>query len=394
VRLEVRLLAITFVESIGTVLLERGLYFFTHERLQFSERQNLLIAFLFGVVYVIGALGSHRTAARFGEKRVLIGALVGLLVLHSLLVLAPSAIAITSSFVAIGLLQGLKWPIVESFFGAGLTPRELVRSLGRFNVCWAVAVPIGVAGSGPLIGSGRPELFFGAAALLNVLALGFSRKLPQSPLHLELDHPERPDPAELARYGALLVSARFTLLLSYTLMFLLAPLMPALFSALGLGVRSATLAASALDVVRVVCFGLLGAFIGWRSRWSPLVWSNLCLLGGFTLILWGSELGLVLAGELLFGLGAGIAYTAALYYALVVKNAAVDAGGAHEGLIGVGFALGPLCGLAGNMLKEREIGGAVGALLIALGPICCLCIAGALAPYFKLKGKKAPDVPV
>jgi hypothetical protein len=38
-------------------------------------------------------------------------------------------------------------------------------------------------------------------------------------------------------------------------------------------------------------------------------------------------------------------YTGALYYAMEVGQADVDAGGAHEALIGLGYALGPGCGL-------------------------------------------------
>ena len=37
-----------------------------------------------------------------------------------------------------------------------------------------------------------------------------------------------------------------------------------------------------------------------------------------------------------------------LWLALVVKNASVDAGGVHEGLIGAGFAIGPTMGLIGH----------------------------------------------
>ena len=60
----------------------------------------------------------------------------------------------------------------------------------------------------------------------------------------------------------------------------------------------------------------------------------------------------MVTGELLFGTAAGFLYTAALYYAQVVQNASVDAGGAHEALIGVGYALGPGAGLVGTALAH------------------------------------------
>ena len=48
----------------------------------------------------------------------------------------------------------------------------------------------------------------------------------------------------------------------------------------------------------------------------------------------------MVAGELLFGWAVGEVYFAALYYAMVVQNASVEAGGGHERIIGLGFALG------------------------------------------------------
>src|SRR6185503_8589756 len=252
----------------------------------------------------------------------------------------------------LALFHGLKWPVIESFYSAGQPPRKLLPALGRFNVCWALAVPLGVAGSGPLI-SARPELLFATAASLNVAALVLARRLPHVPAHMEEEHPERPPPDLLRAYSSLLVSARWALLLSYTLMFLLAPLMPEIFSRLGLEVSGATSAAAALDVVRVLSFAALGAFTGWQARWSPILLAALVQPPAFALMVWAPSLGLVLLAELAFGLAAGISYTAALFYALVVRNAAVDAGGAHEGLIGLGFALGPASGLAGAFLYDR-----------------------------------------
>jgi hypothetical protein len=70
-----------------------------------------------------------------------------------------------------------------------------------------------------------------------------------------------------------------------------------------------------------------------------------------------------------FGVCSGLLYTAALYYALWIKNAAVEDGGAHEGLVGLGLALGPLTGLAALGL-EPLAGGRVGATLASLSPLC------------------------
>jgi MFS family permease len=368
---------LTFIESFGTILLERGLYFYTRNILGFSDVDNLWLAFAFGATYVLGAISSHRVTLRFDERRLLLASLLLLLLIHLALTAFPRPLLLVAAFPAVGLLQGIKWPVVESFISAGRAPSELVRVLGRFNTTWAIAVPLALVCSGPLIESSFPRSLFAAAAGLNALALAFVLPLPQRPEHFELSHPERPDAGQLQQFGALLRSARWCMLLSYALLFLLAPLMPTVLARLRLTVTEATSASGVLDLARVACFALLGAVLGWRGRAWPLVAAIIALPIGFAMILFGGNLWLVLGGEVLFGLSGGLTYTASLYYALVVKNASVDAGGAHEGLIGLGFALGPLIGLTGKALTPA-LDDSVLADVVSVAPLTLLCTLFAL----------------
>ena len=54
---------------------------------------------------------------------------------------------------------------------------------------------------------------------------------------------------------------------------------------------------------------------------------------------------MLIFGLVLFGAGTGITYYAALYYAMAVGQAKVDAGGTHEAFIGGGYIVGPIVGL-------------------------------------------------
>jgi MFS family permease len=345
-----RVLVLSFIESFGTILLERAIYFFSHERLGYSRAENLALALAFGGTYAAGAALSHGLARRIGDRSALALTLLALLALHAAMALAPHGVLLVIAFAAVGFFEGAKWPIVESYVGAGLAPEQQLGAVGRFNVCWALAVPLALAASGPLIASGAPGLLFVLAALANVLALGLVASLPRAAPHLDAKHPSRGTEADLGRYEALLGSSRWTMLSSYALMFLLAPLLPEVFQRLGRPVAEATLWASSLDAVRVLTFATLALFPGWRGRKTPLM---LCAIGlplGFAAVLAGDSLAAVVLGEIVFGVLAGITYHAALYYALVVKNAAVDAGGGHEGLIGLGLALGPGVGLVGEYL--------------------------------------------
>jgi len=97
-----------------------------------------------------------------------------------------------------------------------------------------------------------------------------------------------------------------------------------------------------------------------------------------------------------FGMAAGFSYTAALYYALVAENASVDAGGAHESLIGIGIGLGPLSGLAGQLLIGAKVPfsdadglGHFVALTLTTLPIIAVCTTGSPRSLFRLRGRPA-----
>jgi len=382
---------ITFLESIGTGILQRGIYFYMHERLGFGQLGNLVVALAYGVVYVAGALKSHAAATRWGERSVMIATLVGLLVLHAALAISPGAIVLCVGFVLSAGLRGLKWPLFESYVSAGRTPREILAAVGGYNVSWACAMPIAVGISGPIISSAWPFLLFALPAAINVASLLLVGRLAARPSHLAQGHPERPAEAELAHFGGLLVSARWSMVAGYGLLFLLAPLMPEIFQRLRLNVALATPAAALFDVVRVTSFIVLGRTgRAWRGRPLPLAFTAILLPLGFLMILFGSSVGTVLVGEIVFGAASGFAYTAALSYAMVVKNASVDAGGAHEGLIGLGLGLGPLAGIVGYALAGHKLavtGAELGYLqgtLLAVLPLLCACVIGALRPMPRL----------
>jgi MFS family permease len=351
-----RVLWLSFIESFATILIERAIYFFSHERLGYSPAQNLALALVFGVTYTGGAASSHFLARRLGDRPALGAALVVLFALHGLMALSPSGMALTLAFAAVGFVEGAKWPIIESYVGAGLEPREQLGAVGRFNVSWALAVPLALAVAGPIIASSWPAFLFVLAALINLLALGLLATLPSAAPHLEATHPARLEAAPLGKYEALLASSRWTMLSSYTLMFLLAPLLPVVFARLGRPVAEATLWVSCMDGVRVLTFASLAIYSGWHGRSWPLVVAAIGLPLGGAAIIGGTSLAWVLAGEVVFGVLAGVTYHAALYYAMVVKNAAVDAGGGHEGLIGIGLTLGPGVGLLGDFMARDAAG--------------------------------------
>ncbi|MCX5654952.1 MAG: MFS transporter [Planctomycetota bacterium] len=383
-----RLLVITFIESFATTLIERGVYFYSHDRLGFTDGENLGLALGFGAAYALGALASHRISHRMSEKRLLVATLIAQFAGFATLFFSAGATLLVAMNTVLGCINGLKWPVIESYVNAGRTPAAQARAVGLFNISWAPAVAVALVLAGPLIGWWSPSLF-AAAGLLNLVSLALVRPLERRPGHLAFDHPERPVPASMERFRSLLAASRWSMLGSYSLMWVLAALLPRVYADLDIDVTAATALSAVLDGVRTASFLGLGLWVGWHNRrWTQVV----VIFGlplGFFLTLFGPNiaaalgggggLGLatVLVGEVVFGVVAGTTYYAALYYAMVVKNAAVEAGGAHEGLIGAGFAIGPLAGLAGGWIAPL-VGGPVAGMAVGIAPIIVASSAGAV----------------
>ena len=384
------LIPFSFVQSFATILLERGLYFYTRDQLGFGDTANLALAFVFGGTYALGAISSSAITARRGERPALTAALAGLALLCLTLALLPRPTVIAAAYAGIGFLIGVKWPIIESYVTAGVLPDRILRVVGHFNVAWSTAIPLGLAVSGLMIEWLSPTSFVLLASAIYVLSLPAVRGLPWVPPRLEHDHPARPDAAKIARYRPLMRSARWIMFGSCCMSFLLAPLMPRLFADFGFGVGWSPALSSVMDLGRLGAFIFLGAWTAWRGRRLPLAVAAVGLPAGFLMVLFAPNTAAALLGQAVFGLCAGQAYFAALYHAMVLENASVEAGGHHESLIGLGFALGPAIGLLG-VFAARLTGDPDLGMLLAVAPFLLLCLLASLWPLRRMPRPASPS---
>ena len=141
-----RLLLLTFLGCFATILIERGIFFYAREWLAFTDMDNLLLALLWGIAYVIGARFSHPFCERLGERRVILGLIGGQITVFSAMVIvadAPLLVALTG---LVGLQCGMTWPIAESYVMSGLTPNQSGRAVGRFNLSLVGPHPLGASG--------------------------------------------------------------------------------------------------------------------------------------------------------------------------------------------------------------------------------------------------------
>jgi hypothetical protein len=155
--------------------------------------------------------------------------------------------------------------------------------------------------------------------------------------------------------------------------------MPFVLSRLAVSDTLAPGLAGLLDLFRVAAFLSFRLYRGWVGCPYFLALQCFALPSGFLLALLGPNLAAVVAGELIFGFAVGGAYYAAIYYALVVKNASVEAGGGHEALIGTGFTVGPALGLLAVWLTPH-VGSRLLGTVLGVGPLLVLGSVAALVP--------------
>lgn len=384
------LLIAVFILSMATASAEHAVFFFTKEALGFGVMLNLLLALVFGVTYLVGAHRSHalsewaiRHLPSVGNERFVLLLLLGVqVVIGGLLTCSPTPLVFWLLWPVLGGVSGLQWPIVESYVVAGRPPRAASTAISRFNVTWASSAVLAVGVSGLLIAWWEPALF-ALCGLLNLAGIAvLLAAFPKRAEHLHDDHPDR-IPADVIRsYRPLITSSRWSMLSSYTLLFVLGPYLPEVFDHLGYGVVTATLLAGVLYAMRVVSFGWLGLWSGWHGKKLPLALGAIALPAGTLMILLPSTLGPVLIGEIVFGFTSGVIYTASLYYGMIEKNASVEAGGDHEAVIGAGFCLGPVLGMAGQKLSTT-LGSAIAGMTLGLSPVIIVGLVGGLWPLAK-----------
>lgn len=340
---------VTALGSVSGGVFWTGAFFLTREHYRFSPSRNLLFALAMGTAYAFSAWSAGGLTAkldRFGPRRVAGVALFLWAIAAALPVFVPGREAgIWVGGVLGAAASGAVWPVVESYLAAGRHGAVLRRALGRFNVCWtlSVAVPLLVF---PWLTRWHPLGPLAVSALANVGALALLGQLPRRPMVASHEHAQA---AVGAEYPQLFKAARWLLPQSYLFVATLAPLLPHRLAALGTPVADSVVAATWM-LARFATLAVMARVHFWHGRWSALVAASGALLLGVALALLATSLGGVVAGLALLGVGMALTYYATLYYSLTVGHAAVEAGGGFEALIGLGYMLGPLIGLAGHAL--------------------------------------------
>jgi len=338
-------LVLTGLASTGTSVIWNGLPFIAERDYEFTETETLTLYLLIGFVYVTGAMLSGfctRKLRPFISLRTVVGILLATItVVCSLPLFFSEGWVIWTAGGVVGFCSAWLWPIVESYLVAGRHGKEMRRAIGWWNIVWMTSVASFMCAMALMMDT-HASMVIVALSVMNLIAIGvlpwYAKNPPTHEESISVEHV--PD-----GYHALLGGARVLLPLSYVINGVLAPLLPFVLIGIAIDICWRTPLASIWMFSRVLVTATMWLTGSWHGKWSTL-WLAIALMGGgFVCIFSASSLPLLIVGLALFGGGMGLTYYAALYYAMVVGRAEVDAGGKHEAFIGGGYMVGPLIGL-------------------------------------------------
>lgn len=351
-------LLLTFLGSVGSGAVTNGIFFITKSGLGYGRGMNLSLGAVFGATYIAAALLAGPTLRRLTQRHAWLSTrlvLACILLTMGIVCMMPAlaerfapgltAPAVWAMVLVYSPATGALWPTMESYLSGGRREKDLRKAIGVFNIVWSSALVFAYWGMAPLV-EGHPYLILVALGSIHLVMGGMVRLFPPEPgRHAEHSHDHPPE------YVPLLAVFRVLLFASYLVLSAVNPIQPILLDRIGVPEARQPLFASAWLIARVGVFALFERWHGWHGRWwTP--WTGLaCMVLGFGLTVAAPVLGSLalpcfIAG--LVGMGAGVAaiYCGALYYAMAVGSAGIDAGGKHEAVIGLGYTLGPGLGLA------------------------------------------------
>ena len=375
-------LVLTGLASTGTSVIWNGLPFIAKRDYGFTESDNLGLYLLIGIVYVTGALTSGvctRLLRPFASLRTVVtGLLLTVAIVCTLPLFTKSGWVIWTAGGVAGFCSAWLWPIVQSYLVAGRHGSEMRRAIGWWNLVWMMSVAGVMLAMAPLMDSHASMVIVGLGGI-NILAIFVLPWYPKNPA----EHDEDPTKEKVPDgYRSLLRGARVLLPLSYVINGVLSPLLPYVLANISIEIFWQTPVAAIWMISRVVVTVLMWKSGKWHGKWSILWISAISMAIGFVCILAASEIVLLILGLIIFGGGMGVTYYAALYYAMSVGKARVEAGGKHEALIGSGYMVGPLIGLASIQLTPITAGSAFGAIIYVVLVIIALAIV-ALGVFWK-----------
>ena len=352
------------------------------DRFGWGMRENFMLAAGQGLVYVPGALMAGWATRRLGRGGAICSA-YGVLTLLALLAWrlaglhgATWATLVAATLLAYTFVIGISWPILEGLVAAG-DSRCLARRLAAYNIVWPLAGAAAIAIEGTVITYWTQGVFLIPAAMhLAALILMLPRlRQPAGQPEPQPTAHAQPEPELLHKRTLALWMSRTALPATYAVIYGLMPLMPFLSTIRALDTAKQTAVASVWLWARLLSFILLAMGSWWHTRPRVLLWAAVLMLVAFFGMTLpptngrspGIDLASMVLWQAVLGGALGMIYSASLYFGMVLSEGSTEHGGYHEALIGLGWVLGPLAGVAAQQLKPGEVWAGVAAVGAVIG---------------------------
>ena len=364
------------LNSFSIVLYSYYLFFYLRSHFNFHDRDNLLVAALLGLVYLVVAWQGGRFAQRHGNFTSLKVGIVMMMVtlaVASCLNTAPGLVIAAVTFTA---GQCFTWPALEALVSESEVPDRLPHAIGMYNVTWAVTAAVSFFIGGSLVQMNQKNIFFVPLAIQAVeLGLVFWLQKHVSDLARIAGHqshaqpppdPNRPSPVKMKSF---LRMAWLANPFAYIAINTLIAVIPGIAAKFQLSPMLAGFVCS------LWCFARLGAFIilwmwtKWHYRFSWLLAAYLALIVTFAAVLTAPNLVALLVAQVLFGGAIGLIYYSSLFYSMDAGDTKGEHGGIHEAAIGLGNCVGPAAGATALWLApgNASIGAWAVSGLLSLG---------------------------
>jgi predicted MFS family arabinose efflux permease len=368
------------INSFAAVIYFNYLYFYFRDRFGFNDQQNLLLAALMGLVYMVAAW----QAGQFAQRRGYFTALkAGFGILAA--ALAAGLIAawqwhVAGVEIAIACVANVGvcfiWPTLEALVTEGGTPKQVAGAVGIYNVTWAVTNALAFFIGGTIIKTLGYESMFSlplAMVVIQFLMVFWLEKIyPGRTEAAAAPAPvDRPPDAARRRARNFQHMAWVANPCAYVAINTLVALLPGIAAKFQLSTMLAGFLLSLWCFVRLFMFIALWHWPAWHYRFRWLVTSFVLLIASFAVVLVAPSLAVVLAAQVIFGGSIGLLYYSSLFYALDASEAKGEHGGIHEAAIGAGNCLGPGLGAAALWLVPQFASGGAwavsGLLVLGLG---------------------------
>lgn len=324
-------------------------FFLLRDHFGFGNLGNLSASALVGFVYLFGAWQAGRFAQRFGYFTALKTGFGGMAACLAIGVLVPSLPALLLVLAGWTAAMCFTWPTLEALVSEGISDDILPNNIGFYNVVWsACAASIYFIG-GTLYETLGHDSIFWLPALVHVGQLLIVFRLGKNPVHTAAAGAAS-HPPEAAAFNQRVSPQTFLRMVwlaipfSYIAITTVIAIIPGLATTLELSTAQAGLFCSIWMFVRMGTFVALWQWTGWHYRFRWLVGAFVGLTAGFGLLLLSHNLGLLVAAQVVFGVGVGLIYYSSLFYSMDVGETKGEHGGLHEAMIGAGMCMGPAVG--------------------------------------------------